>query len=297
MATVEQVPDLIRGLSNTNPVVRTRCAKELGKLGPGAKDAFSHLVAAAEDRDQPVREAAVHALGGFGTMALSTLVTFLLHSDKYVRRNAVWSLGKLGPQAKPALPSLCQALRDEDPRTASGAAQALGSMGEKAADAVAALAEAMRGTNVVLCRLAAKALSQVGRPAMATLISHLKNHDPFVRGEAAVAIGWIGSAAEEAVPVLIDMLAPNVSARTPPHGSQKTQHHHSGTVTPVVSTPIVTGETTTVDIARSYAAQALGRIGPAANAAVPTLLHVVDDPCEQVRQMAETALRQIQCDD
>jgi HEAT repeat protein len=293
MATVDQLPDLIRGLSSPNPAVRTRCAKDLGKLGLAAKEAFSALVVAVDDPDQPVREAAVHALGGFGVMALSTLVGLLMHHDKYVRRNAVWAIGKLGAVAKSALPALCQALRDEDPRTASGAAQALGSMGEQAAGAVAALAEAMRGTNVVLCRLAAKALSQVGRPALSTLISHLKHHDPFVRGEAAVAIGWIGPAAEEAIPVLIDMVAPNVAHRTPLSGSSQVAQL-SGTATPLAIPQASASTDTTNDTARSYAVQALGRIGPAASCAVPTLLHAVDDVCEQVRQMAEVSLRQIQ---
>ena len=77
-------------------------------------------------------------------------------------------------------------------RTASGAAQALGNMGADGAEAVPQLAEAMRGTNIVLCRLAAKALSQIGPPALATLIAHLQHADPFVRGESALAIGWMG---------------------------------------------------------------------------------------------------------
>jgi HEAT repeat protein len=102
------------------------------------------------------------------------------------------------PLARPVLGELCKALKDADPRTASGAAQALGNMGADGAEAVLPLAEAMRGTNIVLCRLAAKALSQIGRPALPTLITHLRHHDPFVRGEAALAVGWIGPAAAAA---------------------------------------------------------------------------------------------------
>src|SRR5206468_12590259 len=100
------------------------------------------------------------------------------HADKYVRRNAVWALGKLGPVARSALHDLCRSLKDADPRTASGAAQSLGNMGTDGADAIPALTEAMRGTNIVLCRLAAKALSQIGPPALSTLIAHIQHTDP-----------------------------------------------------------------------------------------------------------------------
>ena len=95
----------------------------------------------------------------------------LTHNDKYVRRNAVWAIGRFGPLARPVLADLCAGLKNSDPRTASGAAQALGNIGADAAEAVPALAEAMRGTNIVLCRLAAKALSQIGSPALSTLIT------------------------------------------------------------------------------------------------------------------------------
>src|SRR6185312_1843694 len=112
------------------------------------------------------------------------------HSDKYVRRQAVWALGRLGPLARPVLTDLCRSLKDADPRTASGAAQALGCLGTDGAAAVPPLAEAMRGTNIVLCRMAAKALSQIGPPALATLVAHLQHADPFVRGGSALALGW-----------------------------------------------------------------------------------------------------------
>ena len=55
-----------------------------------------------------------------GLDAIPYLSSMLTHPDKYVRRNAVWALGKLGPLAKVAVPAICAALKDADPRTASG---------------------------------------------------------------------------------------------------------------------------------------------------------------------------------
>jgi HEAT repeat protein len=189
MIADDPFPELVRQLRHPTASSRTKAARSLGRLGWLAREALPALAAATADPDKHVREAAAVAVGQMGPDAVPQLTQLLRHEDKYVRRQAVWALGKLGPLAAPALPALVVALTDSDPRTASGAAQALGSMGPDAAEAVPALTEAMRGTNIVLCRLAAKALSQIGRPALPQLLAHLRHRDPFVRGEAALALG------------------------------------------------------------------------------------------------------------
>ena len=282
--------ELVRGLANPLPAGRVRAARELAKLGPAAAGALPALTAAVEDGDQAVREAAVQAFAALGPTAVAPLVQFLSHSDKYVRRNATWGLGKLGPHARSAMASLCAALHDPDPRTASGAAQALGNMGAAAASAVPALMEALRGTNVVLCRLAAKALSQIGPAAVPTLLVHLRHHDPFVRGEAAVAVGWIGATAAAAVPALLEMVRAGTPAprRTPePHA-----YAGSGIGTPIAS-PQEQEPGGAEETSRLAAVTALGRIGAAAAEAIPALIAVVEESVEQLRTAAEIALRQI----
>jgi HEAT repeat protein len=287
--TDEPLPDLIAKIRHRSVTVRISAARTLGKLGWPAREALPVLAEALYDNEPRVREAAAQAIGQFGPDAIPTLAEMLSHTDKYVRRNAVWGLGKLGPTAKAVLPHLCRTLQDPDPRTASGAAQALGSMGTVAADAVPALAEAMRGTNIVLCRLAAKSLSQIGRPALQTLIAHLRHHDPFVRGEAAVALGWMGPAAASAVPYLVEILRTPPAHRRPATTSAVMGHHTPATPLAISSSEVATAE----DNARANAAQALGRIGSAAAAAVPVLEHTLNDPVPAVRDAAEMALRQI----
>jgi len=281
------LPVLIENARHRFPPTRLRAIKLLGKLGAEATAALPALTAALDDADAKVREAAAAAIGLLGTASLPTLGSMLSHPDKYVRRHSVWALGKLGPSAAPLRHRLCQILKDEDPRTASGAAQALGAIGELAADAVQSLAEAMRGTNIVLCRLAAKALSQIGRPALPTLVSHLRHHDPFVRGEAAVALGWMGSKAAAAVPMLVDVLqtaSPSVPMAVPVAGLAGTPP------TGVANAP---GEAlTSIDATRASAAQALGRIGVAAGS-MAALTAARTDAIEAVRTAAEVSLRQI----
>lgn len=292
----DPLPALLRGLRSRNPADRLRSAKDLGRLGWLAHEAMPALGAALGDEDPKVRESAAGAIGLMGPEALPTLVEMLDHEDKYVRRHAVWALGKLGPLARSALHDLCRALKDADPRTASGAAQSLGSMGAAAADAVPALAEAMRGTNIVLCRLAAKALSQIGPPALATLIAHLQHADPFVRGESALAIGWMGAAARSAVPFLARVVrGPESSlvrtpapSLTPPVIPQSP----SDTLTPP---QIDDGFGPSAEVnCRVFAAQALGRIGPTASGALGDLRDATGYGPDAVRQAARQAIRLIQ---
>jgi HEAT repeat protein len=286
----DPLPDLMADTRHRTPSVRLSAVRALGRLGWLARDALPALTEALNDGEAKVREAAAAAVGQVGPDAVPALARMLRHPDKYVRRNAVWGLGKLGPLAKAVLPDLCRTLADVDPRTASGAAQALGSMGAEGADAIPALTEAMRGTNIVLCRLAAKALSQIGRPALPTLVTHLKHHDPFVRGEAAVALGWMGPAAAPAVPHLVDVLRARPAARPRPSALSP----GPGAATPVTPIALTSGDPQpTEDGCRAGAAQALGRIGPPAADAIPALQLALTDPSAAVRQAAEVALRQV----
>jgi HEAT repeat protein len=286
----DPMPDLVRTLRSPLPDIRARAARSLGKLGWLARDALPHLANALNDNDGGVREAAAQAVGQLGPDALPQLVRMLGHPDKYVRRNAVWALGKLGPLAAAAVPDLSSALKDADPRTAAGAAQALGNIGADAAEAIPQLTEAMRGTNVVLCRMAAKALSQIGRPALPALIAHLKHRDPFVRGEAALALGWMGPAAVPAVPTLIEALRPT----RPPAARPNLENVPADSATPTTSVTPAHAGPTPEEASRVYAAQALGRIGPAAASAAAALTQAAADPNDQVRQAAQQALRQVQ---
>ncbi len=309
MTEDDPLPDLIKALRSESAPDRLRAAKDLGRLGWLARDAMSPLVDVLDDTDTKVREAAAQALGQMGPEALPTLSAMLGHKDKYVRRHAVWAMAKLGPLAKPALPDLCEALRDADPRTASGAAQALGQMGTDGADAVPALTEAMRGTNIVLCRLASKALSQIGQPALHALIAHLQHSDPFVRGESAMALGWMGPVAKPAVPILTSIVrGPRVSTHTPPpvyHAPPRSgpiadedsdrDRDVSESPTPTQSPAAETADSATPEEAcRVYAAQALGRFGPAAQDALDDLREVVRTGFDALRRAAQQSIRQIQ---
>ena len=283
----EPISELLRGLKSPLPAFRAKAARALGKHGPIGTDTFNQLLALTQDGEQIVREAAVQGLSGYGIQAIPEFIRLLAHPCKYVRRNVVWGLGKLGPDALPALYALIPVLKDPDPRTATGAAQTIGAMRRAAADAVPALAEAMRGTNVVLCRMAAKALSQVGPPALATLVTHLKHHDPFVRGEAAVALGWLGPAAAPAVPHLLTLLNSTAGSGRFRQLTPAWVNQGSGSLTPVAAPPASAGD----EAVLVQVVQALGRIGPAAHEAEAQLFELAEDTRENVRSAVLMAVR------
>ncbi len=304
MTTDDPLPELVDALGSQAPADRIRAAKTLGRLGWLAKDALPALSRVLDDDDAKAREAAAYAVGQIGPDALPIRSARLDHHDKYVRRNAVRAMAKLGPLARPALSDLCRTLKDADPRTASGAAQALGSMGREAAEAVPHLAEAMRGANIVLCRLAAKALSEIGPPALATLIVHLQHSDPFVRGESALALGWMGAAARSAVPFLLKLVRRKPQEEigdTPmPAGELDAIGKDSDTgglpseaVTPTLPSSSAK-DISTEDTCRLFAVQALGRIGKAAASALPELRIATQLGPNEIRKAAQQAIKMIQ---
>ena len=139
----------------------------------------------------PLRIAAIQALGGFGREAANAvpeLVQALRDKDLRVRWFAAEALGLIGPDAKAAIPALHAALRSRD-AVAADAANVDGGV----ADAPMRL-------------IAAFALGRIGpeaRAAIPDLIAALSGPDSRVRAEAARALGLMGPDARAAIPELI----------------------------------------------------------------------------------------------
>ncbi len=94
--------------------VRGMAAVRLGKLGPPAASAAPALADALADPDEGVRRKAAAALAALGAAAVTPAAGKLNAADAGVRRLAVFVLGKLGPDAKPALDALRKRLEDPD---------------------------------------------------------------------------------------------------------------------------------------------------------------------------------------
>ena len=122
-----------------------------------------------------------------------------------------------------------------------------------------------------------------------SLIRSLKSREPAVRCHAARALGKIGPAAKEAIPVLLEMLSDtglnsNVGAAAA---------DAFGLIEPQ-PVPYFMKALKGGDIeARCNAAGALGNLGPAAKEAVPPLIEAAEDPDPELRRCAIHALGKI----
>ena len=186
---------------------------------------------------------------------------------------------------------LQRALADPDATRRVAAARALSTLGEQAAALVTDLAIALDDPSPQVRAAAAWALGDVGAaasPAAARLLKLLADADPLVRAGAAYALGGIGPQASSAVPALVARLADadeRVRCRAADAlgkiGADETA------VAPLEALVRDPGP------ARGLAAEALGRVGPAARHAVLALIGAVSDARLDVRWRAVWALGRI----
>lgn len=154
-------------------------------------------------------------LGASAEESPEKLAQQLTAQDVAIRRDAAYQLNRLGPAAKPVLAALIKALEDEDKQVWSSAVTALANFGPEARDAIPVLIAGMdtRGQRGRRARDARQlvmrnsfALSRIGSVAVPPLIEALKTDDAGLRAGAARALGPMGAAARDAVPLLVKNL-------------------------------------------------------------------------------------------
>lgn len=104
----------------------------------------------------------------FEGKSVTQLEQMLKNADPVVQSQGAFGLARLGQDAKPAMPSLIQALKG-DARVRQYAAQALGNIGPEAKDAVPALIILLRDPEWPVRRQSAISLGQVGTDAQAAI--------------------------------------------------------------------------------------------------------------------------------
>lgn len=131
------IPNLLAEL-NAEPFTRLKAIYTLAALG---EPAIEPLCMELKHHDQSrwnegatVMEHAAYALAALGRPAVPALTSLLDHSSDWVRINALFALGEIGPRAATALPGLITQLRHPAHPVARTALDAIGQMqaGEEA---------------------------------------------------------------------------------------------------------------------------------------------------------------------
>lgn len=137
------------------------------------------------------RRTRMEAAAWFG-LALPTTAAFgyQLAEEQQDTQQFVLAVGSaLGQMKQEVLPILLEALKDPDGGfVKAGAAIGLAYMGPRAADAVPGLMEWLKLDDDMVAGPICHALGQIGRPAIADLRRSLKDPNPRVRANAALAL-------------------------------------------------------------------------------------------------------------
>ena len=290
-ALVEKgIPILITGLADPDPAVREHTAVALGRAGTHAEPATSALWKLAEDPSATIRGAAYQTLLKISPQNLQPLAMLLLHSMPEVRNHAAEWLTRFGPLPEESIPTLMQALNDEDSFIRSMSALALLNLGRKAAPAVPPLLEAMKKTQLSdlqkpepLELAPVKALAAIGEPAVVPTMKLLSHPSPLIRYQAAFVLGEIGPDAKLALPELEKLLRdPSGEVVLEAARSVAVIGRDGSKTAALMKLALGHAEAGT----RHYGLQTVIRMGPAGHDLSSLVIPLLDDPTPEIRRLA-----------
>jgi HEAT repeat protein len=118
----------IEMLNDSDPNRKYAAIKAIGEIGQEAKEAIPILVETIREtrnRDKRILVACNDALFGMGREIVPHMIRLLKDDNWEMRRGSAWMLGKLGPDAKDAIPALTEALNDPSEAVRMKAAESL----------------------------------------------------------------------------------------------------------------------------------------------------------------------------
>lgn len=289
------VPGLIEDLQGTDVQAQPLAAMHLGHIGPDAKSAVPALLTIATAL--PTSYAVTTAAGALPTIDLSAArqvmaawLPKLQDSNPQTRRDAVATLGALGPVAKPAAQALVMLLKDQDIVVRERATRALGSIGLPIDAVMRGLIQSLRDPEWTVRHAAVAQFSFSGfssPESLAVLRDLTKDSNKTVAGLARSAV----ASAERPISVSVYILTLNQPRdRTYPLLQLAKLGPHAAEAVPGIAAILTTEQ----PLERYLAACALEEIGPAAKESAPALQRVLQDTDPIVREAAIAALQSIE---
>ena len=190
-AALPAAAPLAKLVSDEDPDVRHAALDALAEIQPGPEMVVPLLLEALADKDNAVVKRATHALAQRGAAIVPAMIEAM--KDDRTEFYALLVLHEIGPEAKAAVPSICNLIHEKhEPYQRQEAAMTLGMIGPAAASAVPDLITLLDDPEVGVQHAAVFALGMIGppaAPAAAAIREHLDREDPFfwVAGAWALA--------------------------------------------------------------------------------------------------------------
>jgi HEAT repeat protein len=234
------IPALVELWKDENPNVHKAVFEALNRIGLKQvidRPDFKELM---QSEDFVQRSAAISAWSALGADAIPKLIELLKDKEPKIRFSAVEALLRIDPKSKAVLSALLEFLRSDDADVRAKAANLLARSDSNTKVVIPAISELLVDKDRKVLLAAVVALHRMETEAKAyvpALTNLLQDNDPRVRGMAAELLVHIDPDAKNLIPTLIELL----------------QH----------------------DAQRSWAAIALGKLGPKAEPAIPELVKLV----------------------
>lgn len=290
------LPNLANNLRQGPPQVQRSTAVTICELGTKAKSILPELIEAIPavdiDTRRPFLMSALLCLAPEAQPALPLLLKSLDDEDFHMQYWACRVLGRLGPDAKPAIPKLIELAENGVTSVRRNAATALGNIGPA-----------------------------IGEPGVKVLTKGVNDASQVVREDSVIALGKLGALAKPAVPVIEEALSEKSTLASRSQAAKSLWRLDPQSPTPrrVLITQLqgvnepwaaaevlgeigpeigAIGEVTQLlsspkNETRLYAAMALGLMGNKAASAAEALQPLLEDPDEEVRQVARQAWQEV----
>ncbi|HEY3322186.1 MAG TPA: DUF2950 family protein [Planctomycetota bacterium] len=202
------IPALRAALAQDDDDLRADVATLLGGFGVAAKETVPDLIEALKHKPgTPTHQRIAAALGKIGPEAVPALTAALQNDFWEIRTGAALALGFVPPQTPQVLPALIAALQDDRACVREAAARSLANIGPPAVSALPGLFTRLKDETTEVRVRATEALAAIApndRAVVNELLAGLKDIDIPVRVKSLEALGYADTVASEIVPVVLE---------------------------------------------------------------------------------------------